>query len=136
MSALEPPDDRPLDDHEVFALAQALRRWANRHPDPDRPLISFGGERFVSASELAEAVQFPFNREERYWDDRERVRQQYLRMVQLVLLETPFEEYLASIERSGSPRFHVLRWPLELRDRIRLLRRGRERRPPPTLPAR
>lgn len=139
MSALEPPDDRPLrplDDQEVFALAQALRRWADRHPEPHRPLISFGGKRFVSASELAEAVQSPHAREERYWGDRERVRQQYLRMVQLVLLETPFREYLASIERSGSPRFRALRWPLELRDRIRLLRRGRERRPPPTLPAR
>lgn len=139
MSILEPPDDnslRPLDDRQVQALSQALRCWADRHPDSHRPLISFGGDRFVSASELAQAIQPGSDREERYPSRQNQVRRQYLRMVQMVMLETPFEEYLGSIERSGRPRFRPFRWPLELRDRIRLRRRKRERQPPPTLPAR
>jgi hypothetical protein len=133
VSILEPPDDRlllPLDDEQVWALSQALRRWADRHPEPHRPLISFGGDRFVSADELAEAVRpFP-EREERYPNQGE-VRRRYLRMVQLVMLETPFEVYLGSIERSGSPRFLPLRWSLELLDQIKLRRCKQERRPPP-----
>jgi hypothetical protein len=139
VSALEPPDDYslpPLDDWQIRALAQALCRWADRHPDPHRPLISFGGDRFVSANELAQAIQLGLDREERYPSRQSRVRRQYLRMVQMVIRETPFEEYLGSIERSGRPRFRPFRWPLELRDRIRLRRRKRERQPPPTLPAR
>jgi hypothetical protein len=130
---LEPPDDRllpPLDDGQVWALSQALRRWADRHPEPHRPLISFGGDRFVSASELAEAVQPFLEREERY-PSQDEVRRKYLRMAQLVMLETPFEEYLGSIERSGSPRFPPLRWSLELLDRIKSRGREEKRRPPP-----
>lgn len=128
MSVLEPPDDRalrPLNEWQVRALSLALRRWAERHPEPHRPLISFGGDRPVSASELARAVQpYPDGKEaypdrrERYPDRRDQVRRQYLHMVQLVMLDVSFEEYLGSIERSGNPRFPPLRWLLELRDRV------------------
>lgn len=133
MSTLEPPDDRllpPLDDWQVWALSRALRDWADRHPEPHRPLISFGGDRFVSANELAEAVQFPPEREAGYPSQGE-VGRRYLRMVQMVMLEMPFEEYLGSIERSGSPRFPPFRWPLELLDQIKSRRSKEARRPPP-----
>jgi hypothetical protein len=137
-----PPDDRftrPLGEPEIRALSIALARWAGRHPDPHRPLISFGGERFVSASELALAVRAGPGPKREYPNHFEEVRRKYLRMVQLVLLETPFEQYLESIERSGSPRIRLFRFPLELRDRFLLRRRERmdqdERLPPPSLPS-
>jgi hypothetical protein len=126
-----------LGEPEVRALSEALRRWADRHPDPHRPLISFGGDRFVSASELAHAVQPDPGREDEYSSRQDEVRRQYLRMVQLVLLETPFEQYLGSIERSGSPRIRLFRWPLELRDRLRQREPvdQDQRLPPPSLPS-
>jgi hypothetical protein len=140
--SVRPPDDRflpRLGEPEVRALSEALRRWADRHPDAHRPLISFGGDRFVSASELAHAVQSGAGRGEKPSSRQDEVRQQYLRMVELVLLETPFEQYLGSIDRSGSPRIRLFRWPLELRDRLRRREREHEdndeRLPPPSLPS-
>lgn len=106
MSVLEPPDERelpPLNEEQRRVLIDAMTRWVDRHPEPDRPFFGFAGGAFVSPRELVVAVR-----------EDSSVGRQYLESVRLVLTKVPFETFIGSIERSGRPRWRVLQAVLEV----------------------
>ena len=91
-----------LDDERRGTLIAALRRWAERIREPDRPILGFPDGKVLSARELVDEVE----------EETERGRQ-YLHIVEMLLTEVPFETYLACVERSGRPRSRALQIVLE-----------------------
>lgn len=121
MSVAEPPDGlepEPLDQSRRRELLDAMAAWADRHPEPDRPVFGFAGREFVSARGLVRAIR-----------SESEVGRQFIHSVELVLTEISFETYIKSIERSGRTR--TLRLRLLLMLWRRLFAREDER---PTLP--
>jgi hypothetical protein len=91
-----------LDEERTQILISALRRWAERVREPDEPMLGFPDGEFLSARQLVVEVE-----------ERTRRGRQFLHSVELVLTEVLFETYIASIERSGRPRWRVLQVVLE-----------------------
>jgi len=46
----------PLSDRQRIQLRNVVSAWAERHANPDRPLLGFGGTRLLSPRELARAL--------------------------------------------------------------------------------
>ena len=50
------PDAPALTSEQIARLADALREWARRHPEPDTPVLEFAGATPLSPREIANAV--------------------------------------------------------------------------------
>lgn len=75
------PDAPPLTERQVEELIAALRTWAERHPAPDNPVISFAGSSPMTPRQL------PLEVKERSTDG-----EAFLRLVQFGLEVMPFDE--------------------------------------------
>jgi hypothetical protein len=81
------PNAPELTPQKIDQLASALRDWAERHPNPDAPLLAFAGSTVLTPKQLASEVK------ERSEDGKA-----FLRMVQFGLEVMPFEEILARFQ--------------------------------------
>lgn len=128
---MEHPDEPhlpPLERRQVVRLFHAMSGWVSRHPRPNEPLISFPDTGFVSPLELTVAVGAEaFSDSEWVGRGGSDLGRLYLDSLRWVLLEIPFETYLASVERSATPRFRPLRPLFELSSRLSARRRVAER---------
>lgn len=121
MAVAGPPGDigpQSLDDRQRAQLLEALNAWVTRHPTPDRPFFGFVGSDLVSPRQLFNAVRVETQ-----------VGRQFVRSVELVLTEIPFEIYINSIERSGRNRRLRLR---RVAQRLRHLFAEEDEKPGPT----
>lgn len=50
------PDAPALTSDRIAQLAEALREWAGRHPEPDAPVLEFAGATPLSPRQIANAV--------------------------------------------------------------------------------
>jgi hypothetical protein len=87
-----------LDQSQRRELLDTVNAWADRHPEPDRPLFGFAGREFVSPRGLVVAIR-----------TESEVGRQFIYSVELVVTEIPFESYIKSIERSGRSRWSWIR---------------------------
>jgi hypothetical protein len=84
------PDAPPLTREQVQRLVLALRSWAERHPAPDDPVLSFAGSKVLSPKQLA--VEVASNTPDG---------EVFLRVVRFGLEVMPFEEIISRFERVG-----------------------------------
>jgi hypothetical protein len=91
------PNLPPLPPEDYRELVSALERWAERHPEPDRPIFGYADSEFVSPRELVIAVESRSDLGARFLED-----------VRLLLTRVPFSTYLQSIERSRAPWWSIL----------------------------
>jgi hypothetical protein len=87
----------PLHWEDRQALVEALTRWAERHPDPDKPVFGYTDTEFVSPRELVRAVR-----------DKKPLGERFVRDVRLATMEMPFSVYLEAIERSRAAWWEIV----------------------------
>jgi hypothetical protein len=121
----------PMSRAQEFRLLFALERWVERLRFPDRPFFGYQGWGIYSARELVEGVAVYLRGGLDTEGPAAELGRRYLETINFALQDVPFEVFLASVERSGSPRSPVARYFLERADRLRLrlqLLRSRSRR--------